>query len=158
MYFNFCVFSLLFSLFFLIVLLLFKVKVKTCFLISSFVFYIIWVFRLAFWSMPSITISTKPMVNFGTHQQLNFIFLMPLGFYLVYLFKIKNIILLFLISFFIPCLIEGFQEYITALDSKFIYHRFSYDDIFFNFSGCFLASLFSLLTYNKTLKHPTIKQ
>lgn len=157
MYFNFGVFSLLISLFLIIVLLLFKIKVKTCFLIASFVFYLIWLIRIAFWSIPNVSISTE-IISISTHQKLNFIFLMPLGFYLVFLFKIKNILLLLILSFIFPLGIELLQEYLSNLNSKFIYHRFSYDDVFFNFLGCFIISLFSLLLYKNRVIKPMIKQ
>lgn len=157
MYFNFGVFSLLISLFLMVVLLLCKVKVITCFLIASFVFYSIWLIRIAFWSIPDVSISTK-IISISTHQKLNFIFLMPLGFYLVFLFKIKNALLLLILSFIFPLGIELLQESLSNLDNRFIYHRFSYDDVFFNFSGCFMISLFSLLLYKNRVKNPMIKQ
>lgn len=158
MYFNFGVFSLLFALLSFVCLLLGKVKMKNCLLITSFIFYLLWLFRLAFWSLPTLTFSTKIFVKFGNHQKLNFIFLMPLGFYFVFLFKIKNIFLLFFLSFFVPFIIELSQEYLSFLNAKFIYHTFSYEDIFFNFFGCFLVSILSLCIYKKNVKIPIRKQ
>ncbi len=158
MYFNFGVFSLLFALFSFICFLLGKMKIKTCLLIASFIFYLCWFFRLAFWSLPTITLSVKTLLHFGKHQKLNFIFLMPLGFYLVFLFKIKNHFLLLLLSFLIPFFIELSQEYLFLLNKKFIYHTFSYEDIFFNFWGCFIASIISLYFYKKRVNIPIKKQ
>lgn len=158
MYLNFGVFSLLFALLSFICLLLGKIKMKTCLLITSFVFYLLWLFRLAFWSLPTLTFSTKIFIEFGNHQKLNFIFLMPLGFYLVFLFKIENIFLLFIVSFFVPFFIELLQEYLFILNDKFIYHTFSYEDIFFNFLGCFIVSILSLCFYKKRVKTPIRKQ
>ena len=124
-------------------------KLYTSFLISSFLYYLYFFIHIAFWSIPEDIDNILLHINL-TPQTLNIIFLIPLGFYLVELFKIKRYYLLLIISLLIPFIIEFIQEFLTSYNKIFIYHTFDIIDIKCNFLGCFLSS-FTTLTIRKIL-------
>ena len=145
------IFFLLSLLIFLSITMLFH-KPYLSFLISTFFLYIFFLLHTVFWSIPDDIYSLISNIDIS-HQTLNVILLIPFGFFLVELFKIRSYSLLLIISIILPFIIEIGQELLFEYNEMFKYHFFDMMDVKCNFLGCFISSFSTLFIRKQLLKN-----